>query len=142
MVTGRWVGNDSASYQTGFPREGAIEVRADEAQRDDIVMIGATDESFPLHAAIIWAPVSGQRFQVIDSNFAPDEKVRFGTLLIPTYESHIWRMGQVPVVDLTAFEATHPANIDARVFVDTDNRKAVEASPRHMQPPKSYPLRS
>jgi hypothetical protein len=22
MVTGRWVGNDSASYQTGFPREG------------------------------------------------------------------------------------------------------------------------
>ncbi len=96
MATGMWVGNDDEQYQPGFPREGAIEVRPDEAQRGDIVMIGATDSSFPLHAAIIWAPVSGQRFQVIDSNFSPDEKVRFGTLLIPTHESHIWRLGQVP----------------------------------------------
>lgn len=96
MATGRWVGNDSISYQDSFPREGAIEVRPDEAQRGDIVMIGHSDASFPLHAAIIWDRLEGQRFYVIDSNFRPDEKVRFGTITIPTFESHIWRFGQVP----------------------------------------------
>lgn len=99
--------NIGGSYFNGFLKAGGTEIkRLDDLQKGDIVQ-----EGYGRHTFIIVSRVSGNTFNIVDSNHRWDERVRnYNREVTLSFGKRAFRMGSVaPHMQLAASQPAQPA---------------------------------